>query len=106
MLALIDAGHDTKADGTGLAERLAQDRPVHRLVAEDAGRGLGQVAVAEQRHRAEIGADRALLELGGEAQHVGLRLQLATGKSYFAFAATGLPPSFSTSCEQLACSLW
>ncbi len=36
---------------------------MHRLVAEDAGGSLGEVAVAEQRNRAEIGAHGALLSL-------------------------------------------
>src|SRR5690606_35849844 len=59
-----------------LAQRVAQHRPVHGLVAEDARRGLRQFAIVEQRHRAEIGADGPLLEPRGETQHVGLRLQL------------------------------
>ena len=57
-----------------LAERLAKDRPMHRLVAEDAGDGFGEVAVAENRNHAQIAARRALLEAGREAQHVGLGL--------------------------------
>ncbi len=41
---------DTNADGTGGSpKRVAQDRPVHRLIAEDARCGLGQVAIAEHR---------------------------------------------------------
>jgi len=43
---------------------------VHRLVAEDAGGGLGEIAVAEQRNRTKIGADRAQVE-DREAQHAG-----------------------------------
>ena len=35
---------------------------MHRLVAEDAGGGLGEIAVAEQRNRTKIGADRAQVE--------------------------------------------
>jgi hypothetical protein len=42
-----------------IAEGLAQDSRVHRLVAEDAA-GLGEIAITEQRNRAKIGADRAL----------------------------------------------
>src|SRR6516225_3942349 len=57
-----------------LAERLAQDRPMHRLVAEDAGDGLGEVAVAENRNHAQIAARGTLLEAGRETQHVLQRL--------------------------------
>ena len=35
---------------------------MHRLIAEDAGDGLGKVAVAENRNHAKIAARRALLE--------------------------------------------
>ena len=35
-----------------LAERLAKDRPMHRLVAEDAGDGLSAIAVTENRDHA------------------------------------------------------
>ena len=48
---------------------------MHRLVAEDAGDGLGEVAVAENRNHAKIAARGALLEAGREAQHVRLGLQ-------------------------------
>src|SRR5262249_2612573 len=58
-----------------LAERLAQDRQVRRLVAEDCGGGLGEVAVAEQRNRTNISAHGALFEAGREAQHVYLGFQ-------------------------------
>src|SRR6516162_937923 len=58
-----------------LAKRLAKDRPMHRLVAEDAGDGLGEVAVAENRNHAKIAARCALLEAGREAQYVRLGLQ-------------------------------
>ena len=52
---------------------------MHRLMAEDAGDGLGKVAVAENRNHAKIAARRALLEAGRrlaadgrvrEAEHV------------------------------------
>ena len=49
-----------------------QDRRVHHLVTEDAGGGHGEIAVTEQRNRAKIGADDALLEADSEAQHGGL----------------------------------
>src|SRR5215472_463259 len=58
-----------------LAERLAKDRPMHRLVAKDAGDGLGEIAVAKNRNHAKIAARGALLEAGREAQHVYLSLQ-------------------------------
>ena len=41
---------------------------MHRLVAEDAGGGLGEVGIAEQGHRAEIGL------AGLRKDMVGLRL--------------------------------
>src|SRR5215813_14032523 len=46
-----------------------------RLVAEDAGDGLGEIAVAENRNHAKVAARSALLEAGREAQHVRLGLQ-------------------------------
>src|SRR5687768_1417873 len=49
---------------------------MHRLVAQDAGRNLREVAVAEHRHGVEVRAHRALLERSREAQHVGLALEL------------------------------
>src|SRR5574338_601018 len=63
-----------------LAQRLAQDGPVHGLVAEDAGRGARQFAFAEQRYGTEVGAHRAALEAGRETQHVGLGLELVGRK--------------------------
>src|SRR5262249_47985333 len=66
---------DERLGHRALAERLAQNRPVHRLVAKDAGDGLGEVAVAKNRNHAKIAARRALLEAGREAQHVYLSLQ-------------------------------
>jgi hypothetical protein len=48
---------------------------MHRLVAEDAGDGLGEVTVAENRNHAKIATRGALLEAGREAQHVRLGLQ-------------------------------
>ena len=44
--------HETKAAGTGSSpNRLAQHRPVHGLITEDARRRLGEFAILEQRHR-------------------------------------------------------
>ena len=48
---------------------------MHRLVAEDAGDGLGEVAVAENRNHAQIAARGTLLKSSREAQHVRLGLQ-------------------------------
>ena len=56
---------------------------MHRLVTENAGRGPCEVAVAEQRNRAEISAHGSLLEFSGEAQYVGL----------------GYPPIWEYLCE-------
>src|SRR5262249_7249042 len=60
----------------GLAEHLAPRRQVHRLIAEDAGGGLGEVAISELRNRAEICAYGTLLEVSRETQHVGLSFHL------------------------------
>ena len=48
---------------------------MHRLVAEDAGDGLGEVAVAQNRNHVKLAARCTLLEAGREAQHVRLGLQ-------------------------------
>ena len=48
---------------------------MHRLVAEDAGNGFREIAVAENRNHAKVTARGALLEAGREAQHVRLGLQ-------------------------------
>ena len=53
---------------------------MHRLVTKNTGRSLRQIAVAEQGHGAEIGADGALLQPGREFENVSLRLELIDRK--------------------------
>ena len=62
---------------------------MHRFVAEDAGRRLGEIAVGEERHRAEIGAHRALLEARRKPQNIGLRLQSLHRKAVLALRRYG-----------------
>jgi hypothetical protein len=80
---------------------------VHRIVAEDAGCRLGEVAVGEQRHRPEIGANRALLELRAAKRRTSAWfLRPSRGKSYLLLALTGLPPSCRiVFASRSACSL-
>src|SRR5262245_35676124 len=63
-----------------LVERLAQDRPVHGLVTENAGYVLGEISAREPWHGSEVGGGGAVLEIGGEAKHVGLGLQRLQGE--------------------------
>src|SRR3546814_20286115 len=56
-------------------ECVAQRRPVHGFVAEDAGSGFGQITIAEHRYGAEIGTDRALFQRCRETQDIRLSLQ-------------------------------
>ena len=80
---------------------------MHGFVAEDAGRGLGQVAVAEQRYRAQVSADGTLLQLAANFSTSACDFSCSTGKSYLALATAGLPPSFTTVLASTsACSLW
>ncbi|CAI09587.1 hypothetical protein ebA6070 [Aromatoleum aromaticum EbN1] len=48
---------------------------MHRFIAEDAGSGLREIGVGEQRHGAEVGAYRSLFESGGETQYIRLGFQ-------------------------------
>src|SRR5258706_8122847 len=66
--------HESRRHGI-LAQHVAQDRPMHRLVAEDARRSMREVAVAECRHCTEIRAYCALFQLGGKSQNIGLVLE-------------------------------
>src|SRR5690348_9978246 len=58
-----------------LVECLAQDRPVHGLITENAGDVLGEIAVGEPWHGTEVGGRRAVFEIGSEAKHISLGLQ-------------------------------
>lgn len=83
-----DEGHRHR----NFAQRAAQHGPVHGFVTEDAGRGLGQFAVTELRHRGEIGAYRVALQPGGKAQHVGLVGELVGGEGVFHLGYHRGPP--------------
>ena len=108
MLNYHKVSGDERLGHRVLAERLAKDRPVHRLVAEDTGDGLGEVAVAENRNHAKIAARGALLEAGREAQHVRLGLQRLDRKLVVGglFGSAGVPPSvFTVLVSRSACAL-
>ena len=77
---------------------LAQHGPVHRLVAEDAGRRACKFALVEEGHRAEVGAYRAALQPGGESQHVILVLQRFGRERVVRAGLDGVPPSLRTVC--------
>src|SRR3546814_13625931 len=69
-----------------LAGCVAQHRPVHGFVAEDAGSGFGQITIAEHRYGAEIGTDRALFQRCRETQDIRLSLQSNGRECVFVFS--------------------
>src|SRR5215472_12848447 len=63
-----------------LAKRLAQNGPMHRLVAENGGKLPREVAFGQNWNGAKIGAGSAFLQRRGKGQDVSLGLQLVLGK--------------------------
>ena len=65
------------------AERLVEDRPVHRLVCSEASGDLRELRILERWNDAQIRVGRSELESRSEVEHVGL-LFSASALSAFA----------------------